>query len=190
MCKKDEKYLFLERVVLTQSTNLENPSSVIDKCISLAYKDMLTRGRHCLDTDLEKGSKEKTKLNSNRKDVLKTIIERHNYKYDREIINEFIDKTKNFGEKLSYGLAQKVVNMTFKYLYTFSEYTKLKIDFSNCDCPIDSHILKKLELAEKYDWSTLKRKDYTNLQKIIKGKIKNDPLYKKLGKLAYDFKYW
>lgn len=49
------------------------------------------------------------------------------------------------------GKTQKVVNMFFKYLYTFKD-TELfnNIEFSKCDCPVDRQIIQKINKLLKY----------------------------------------
>ena len=89
-----------------------------------------------------------------------------------------------------FGLAQKFVNMTFKYLYIYSEEINQTIDFSLCDCPLDSFIIKTLNLDTSYIWSKLTPQDYADLQKIIDNNVKEKEEYIYLGRLLYDFKYW
>ena len=48
--------------------------------------------------------------------------------------------------EFTFGQAQKVVNMFFKYLYTFKDESEINLnenDFDSCDCPVDSIILQK-----------------------------------------------
>ena len=80
--------------------------------------------------------------------------------------------------------------MTFKYLYIYSEEINQTIDFSLCDCPLDSFIIKTLNLDTSYTWSKLTSQEYTDLQKIIDNNVKEKEEYIYLGRLLYDFKYW
>jgi hypothetical protein len=94
-----------------------------------------------------------------------------------------------------YGLAQKLVNMTFKYLYIFSDYIKAEYplpDFSNCDCPLDSIILEEAGIKNCV-WSKLTPEQYIECQEKISSllkEIKLDSELEKLGNLAFDFLSW
>lgn len=46
-------------------------------------------------------------------------------------------KQENTNKVSTYGLAQKIVNMSFKYFYIFYQFLEKDyiIDFTNCDCP-------------------------------------------------------
>ena len=183
---------FLAKGTLGRTTDLKNPDDVILKCANMAYRDMLTAGRFYLSNDKNKSCTE-----------LIRILENHNYVFSRDIIDEvcalFGNDEKifrNINEEnkfvTRYGLAQKFVNMTFKLLYVFSDYTGKNIDFSKCDCPLDSIILNKLPKID-HTWSKITKEEYDRCQKAITKKLKNknlDQELKSLGKLAYDFLNW
>lgn len=182
------KIVFLEKSLLGRKTDLNNSEEVISKCIRIAYNDMLSAGRYYL-------SKDKDSLCNS----LKSILEENNYVYSHDIIEK---TTLLFGEQekigkgnryvTRYGLAQKLVNMTYKYLFVFNHYIYREIDFSKCDCPLDSAILKKLELEKKYTWSKVNKEEYSNCQKLIKEKLKNENIKElaNIGNMAYDFLTW
>ena len=188
---------FLAKGTLGRTTDLKNPDDVILKCANQAYRDMLTAGRFC---PLNGDSKE------DRCEKLVDILKKHNYAFSRDIIdeacvlfgnNEEIVPNINKPNKCAtrYGLAQKFVNMTFKLMYVFSDYTGKSIDFSKCDCPLDSIILDELndELKTQYRWSKITKEEYDGCQKAITKKLKNknlDQELESLGNLAYDFLNW
>ena len=187
---------FLAKGTLGRTTDLKNPDDVILKCANQAYRDMLTAGRFC---PLNGDNKE------DRCKKLVSILKKHNYEFSRAIIDEacvlFGDNEKiiNIKQKdkfvTRYGLAQKFVNMTFKLMYVFSDYTGKNIDFSKCDCPLDSIILDELndELKTQYRWSKIEREQYIKCQEAIAKKLENekfDQELKSLGNLAYDFLNW
>ena len=93
--------------------------------------------------------------------------------------------------EFTFGQAQKVVNMFFKYLYTFKDEQCVKLseqDFDNCDCPIDSIILDKLYKTEKYKgtvWSKIDGGQYNEIQKDIQNIVNNSTKYK--NKLDFEF---
>lgn len=125
-----------------------------------------------------------------------------------------IDKTtlKNI---LEYGKIQKVVNMYYKYIYTFSIslydnsgkeiipaiFTyDIKKDFENCDCPIDNYILDSIYKKEKKDikkvcggelpkrpiWSLMDEDTYKEISGVLNDYIKKSSMY--AIPLDYDFK--
>lgn len=167
--------------------DLENSDEYIEKCIRLAYKDMLSAGRYYVKKDINSFLYQ-----------FKNILQKANYVFSRELIDntskllsdeETIFNKKNYATR--YGLGQKVVNMTFKYFYIAREFLNIQIDFNNCDCPLDSVILKDLETTNV--WSKLNKCEYEKCQKIISDKLSEEKLTPELlslGNLAYDFLKW
>ena len=176
MCSKSYKYLFLEHSKLGQKTNINKPNEIIDKCIKLAWQDMLTAGRYY-------------NLNKNIIVKYKKILKKYLYNNPTSIIEETLNLFGN-KEKIKvtikgkpkyvtrYGLCQKLVNMTFKYFFIFSDYTKLNIDFSKCDCPLDSVILDKINYR-KTVWSKLDKNQYIECQNLIKKELTKTSLNRK-----------
>lgn len=183
---KSWKYKFLEKVLLGQNTDINNNDSVILKCINISYRDMLTAGRFYIPKDNQICNK------------FKLLLENYNYIFSHKLI---IDTAQLFGdcEKIEkgnnyvtrFGLAQKLVNMTFKYFYVFQDYINKPILFTDCHCPLDSIILNKLQL--NVVWSKCSESQYNECQNKINEKLKNISLDKELsliGNLAYDFLNW
>ena len=189
----DWKKSFLESSVLGQSTNKYCPSEVIKKCIELAYSDMMTAGRYYSASFLN--NKGGICFATNR-----AIIE-SNFVFSRKTIKDisllFCDDTIGNGNRYvtGFGLAQKLINMTFKYLYVFSDLIfvdKSIPDFSSCDCPLDSIIIKKAHIKDCV-WSKLTEQQYLECQAKITellNAISLDLELSKLGNLAYDFIKW
>ena len=108
----DWKKSFLESSVLGQSTNKCCPPEVIIKCIELAYSDMMTAGRYYSASFLNDKKEICSATNS--------AITESNFVFSRKIIKDisllFCDNT--IGNDNHYvtgfGLAQKLINMTFK----------------------------------------------------------------------------
>ena len=189
----DWKKSFLESSVLGQSTNKYCPSEVIKKCIELAYSDMMTAGRYYSASFLN--NKDEICFATNR-----AIIESH-FVFSRKTIKDisllFCDDTIGNGNRYvtGFGLAQKLINMTFKYLYVFSDLIfvdKSIPDFSSCDCPLDSIIIKKAHIKDCV-WSKLTEQQYLECQAKITellNAISLDLELSKLGNLAYNFIKW
>ena len=189
----DWKKSFLESSVLGQSTNKCCPSEVIIKCIELGYSDMMTAGRYYSASFLNDKKEICSATNS--------AITESNFVFSRKIIKDisllFCDNT--IGNDNHYvtgfGLAQKLINMTFKYLYVFSDLIfvdKAIPDFSSCDCPLDSIIIKKAHIKDCV-WSKLTEQQYLECQAKITELLNANSLdleLSRLGNLAYDFINW
>lgn len=181
------KRIFMCKSILGRKTKLTS-EEVIRKCVELAYRDMLTAGRYYISKDMDTRCK-----------GLITLLEKYQYQFSRELINETVSlfgDQETIGKGNKYvtrvGLAQKFVNMTFKYLYVFSDYTDKQINFIYCDCPLDSIILEKLPQIKQV-WSKITLDEYITCQKFIATELKKmqlDDELQKLGNMAFDFYYW
>lgn len=97
-----------------------------------------------------------------------------------EFLQKFTPVLNDYGyqgeESLKYGKAQKIVNMTFKYLYCFDDARENEEKFSKCHMPIDSYILKWYNgiSNEKYNgtWSDMDEPTYKDVQKKISDVLK------------------
>ncbi len=189
----DWKKSFLESSVLGRATNKDCPSEVLKRCIELAYSDMMTAGRYYSASFLNNKDEICSATNS--------AIKQSNFVFSRKIIEDisllFCDNTIGNGNRYvtGFGLAQKLINMTFKYLYVFSDLIfidKPIPDFSSCDCPLDSIIIKKAHIKDCV-WSKLTEQQYLECQAKIADLLKANSLdleLSKLGNLAYDFINW
>lgn len=188
----DWKKNFLESFVLGQSTDKTNSNAIQIKCVDLAYKDMMTAGRYYSNAFLH--TKDEICC------ATYQAIKHHKYAFSKDLILEisllFCDDTIGTANKYvtGFGLAQKLVNMTFKYLYIFSDLISFEFapDFSLCDCPLDSIILEKAGVA-KMVWSKLTLVEYQKCQDKIANLLKSNSLddeLSKLGNLAFDFLNW
>ena len=185
---KSHKIFFLEKAILGRKTNFKESEEVVEACINIAYRDMLTAGRFYLSNEMK-----------DRCIKFKRILEERHYCFDNKLIDDTLsifgdDEEINNGRSYvtRYGLTQKLVNMTYKYFWIFSEYIDRKIDFSNCDCPLDSIIIGELKIKTPV-WSKITKKDYEKAQDAITERLKNSNLteeLKKLGNLAFDFLNW
>lgn len=162
----DWKKSFLESSVLGQSTNKCCPSEVIIKCIELAYSDMMTAGRYYSASFLNDKKEICSATNS--------AITESNFVFSRKIIKDisllFCDNT--IGNDNHYvtgfGLAQKLINMTFKYLYVFSDLifeTKLFLIFHRVIALLTVLLLKKRILRIAFGASLLSNNIWNVKQK-------------------------
>lgn len=94
-----------------------------------------------------------------------------------------------------FGKAQKVVNMTFKYLYCLDYKPNGKnIDFSKVDIPLDDFILDfyyekvaKTKIKKNISWSNIGENDYKNIQNELKSYINKENVLKDLKPVEAEF---
>lgn len=189
-----EEYVFLIKSVLGRELNFSNDiqiDTIISACIAKADRDMLTAGCNYL----QKGKKDERRLK------MAEILKTYSYEFSRRMISDF---SKEIGKEMrepeflecAYGLAQKEVNMCYKYIYVLRRFIKdISCDFSRCDCPVDSVILDELGL--KTVWSRLTPIEYANIQNAINTRLmdaKFKPIVDKyngeLGRMVFDFAIW
>lgn len=94
------------------------------------------------------------------------------------------------GIKLTYGQAQKWINMTIKYLYLFGGYTFDSV-FDDLHIPIDNYIFDAVEKELKIDrptdaWSKLDKKEYLKYQEDIREELRK----KNISPLIWEFENW
>ena len=143
-------------------------------CIRKAYDDMMSAGRYYQIKD--KAKKCEVVL-----DCFEKHFKEHEYCFSQRLIQDVAEHV--FSEacigaqssQIAFGLAQKIVNMTFKYFYCFRDFIGWNIDFETCDCPIDRNVLDQMvkdDLLDKkernaYTWSKLSPAQYIDLQEKI-----------------------
>lgn len=113
-------------------------------------------------------------LNDNKKETKKTFDEWH-----FKICNEFIRKCSEFNVVSKYGMAQKFVNLTLKYVYCFKDSNKIDSSkFKYCHFILDGITYFSTLPKGKY----LSKKDYNGYEintpfystQIIKSKKKTN----------------
>ena len=94
----------------------------------------------------------------------------------KELTNLGYHPIVNGREKITtYGQAQKVINMAFKYLYCIEGAQKYHNIFAKCHMPLDSYTLswyrkvagKNAEIKADTKWSSLTKELYVNIQTEI-----------------------
>ncbi|MBQ8393500.1 MAG: hypothetical protein IJX51_06990 [Clostridia bacterium] len=76
--------------------------------------------------------------------------------------------------RITYGKAQKIVNMTMKQLYCFDNAHRYrKTVFQFCHIPLDSVILDFFKLGNNFVWSNLNAADYDIAQRSCKQQWKD-----------------
>ena len=130
--------------------------------------------------------------------------QKHFDEFHKSLCKQFLSALTPLCSKYSkdtptYGNAQKLINVTFKYLSCYSDYNDFADLFSFCHIPIDSQILGAFRryyrvpgvVSQQYrgtSWSLLLDSQYDNLVSAytaaLHGRIFNHPW------LAVDFYYW
>ena len=166
---------------------------IIDK---KAFRDATIAERFNTSSLIMKNGKEVKKIlyeeiRENQKEILADFDKWHN----------LICENDEFGEK--YGVWQKLINMTFKYMYCVKEYfPEFDEVWDKCHCPLDSRILEGLyyvlkaqrlngtpcdELKQKVTkWNSITPDTYKDVQnKLLFICNKNN-----ISRLEYDFIIW
>lgn len=180
--------------------------------VEKAYIDMTPRTFKSKDknkkTDIDQKEKMKV-LSALAKNIFNYINNNQKYddfdKWHNNICVEFINNFNKVLEKANreqakYGKAQKIVNMTFKYLYCFDDADEYHELFKKCHMAIDSYILSwynKNVTPEgnkiTKSWSNLEYDEYSNeyieIQDNIKNYLKNNNEYSEFPFFA-EFTIW
>lgn len=207
--KKIEK--FCEEQFSKEAQKMEKPEDILDYCIRKAWADATQRERF-------KG--QDSKIIPNKKDIqeiltsqIKSIFETETKKIksssDYNKWHNEICSIEDYGMK--YGIWQKFINMTFKYMYCFKRI-KSKFDFQYCHCPIDriiaqradtlcvvcglkqSRIMKSIAESGKVNWNEMKAEHYqevrNKIQEITENCTINNSDTRHPTELEFDFLLW
>ena len=91
---------------------------------------------------------------------------------------------------ITYGKAQKIVNMTMKYLYFFDDAHLYVNDvFNNCHMAVDEFIMKYFDgtiTRTSQNWSNFDEKSYKSYQEAIKSEC----VKKGVKPFFAEFDYW
>lgn len=112
----------------------------------------------------------------------------------------------------TYGKAQKIVNMTFKYMYCWyykyfhenmKKWEKIKYKFRFCHMTMDSYTLnwiydrtckekrKNISFTKSVKWSSLESvEDYLGIEKLAEEAIKNEKDFKGMSAIEAEFLIW
>lgn len=176
--------IFLLKALFGQNVDFSNADSIVLECIKKAYRDMLTGGRFVRASLDEKQIILILKL-LKEKDF---VFSRKDIEYVASLLNTNSPFIEYGNRKAStFGLAQKVINMTYKYFYVVHSLIPelFNINYSLCDCPIDSVVLNSINYYV-VPWTRLSKEQYLNIQAIIENKS----LQSGCNKLEYDFLVW
>lgn len=183
----------------------------LDKCISWAvdkaYGDMMPRTIKGHTEDIKKESAavltERFREYFNAPPPSEKGFESVHKEVCDVFLTSFNKAAKKIGiQEQAFGKAQKIVNMSFKYLYCMLRGEKARW-FSYCHMPLDTYTLnwfyRKEEKKEKEEgikpskketWSNLKPKQYYSMANKIRSYVKEDTQFSGLSPLEAEFIIW
>ncbi len=95
-------------------------------------------------------------------------------------------------ERGTYGKAQKIINMAFKYLRCCCDAGKYPDHFKFCHMPLDSFTLtwykRKTDDKKNYTWSKIHPEEYREIQKTIRNYLQKSE--NNLSPLELEFIVW
>ena len=162
------------------------------KCLKLALFDAL--GQYCrrekkkYKEQIDKGINDKERGFVNFKNKILKFVEDCNLVFNEDfyielveemndVLAELLDYWKKDNLDANYGILQKIVSMTLKYVYCFNIAEKDK-KFKNCYMPLDQYTLQWFKNYEKV---TAKNKN-TDYGKCIQGLRKINYAWSKIDK--------
>ena len=163
--------------------NTQKFTTNIQAVTKKAHRDVLTGRFHLPNYCSEMSNNKNSVVQSLEKLILENKQELNSTTLIDALCNEY--------PHVEFGAIQKLVNMTLKYIITINTVIPaefIRVDESNCDCPIDSKILNKLK-AENHkthtSWTKLHKTEYIQIQNEIQSLID-----KRDGNILFDFYNW
>ena len=99
--------------------------------------------------------------------------------------NDCIQLSKNILNNNLYGIAQKITNMSFKYLYCYQDMDAFKDKFEKCHLPLDKYTINWIKSLQnntvnnglkkiKNAWANIEQPLYNDIQKLVDDTLKTD----------------
>ena len=170
-----------------QSKNFSD-KELINYCLDKAWRDAIIFVRM-------RTRAEDTEILSNQ-DAIKGAI--YNSIVNREWGDDFDrwhdEVCKKEGNGMRYGVWQKFINMSFKYLYCINDQLNksLGIDFAKCHLPLDDNTLlwcRNNNITQVKAWNSIERGEYLKIRDWVKAFIQKNPNDFE-GALQLDFIVW
>jgi len=100
-----------------------------------------------------------------------------------------IENAKRILGNNKYGIAQKFINMSFKYMICFSDSDDISEKFEDCFIPLDKYTINWIRAQEnkeinkrldtiKNAWANIDEDLYKDIQNYVKEVLSNNPQYK------------
>ena len=102
--------------------------------------------------------------------------------------SECIDLSKHILNNNRYGIAQKFINMSFKYLYCYADAGNFENKFQDCHMPLDKYTIKWVKSLKDKDinkklglignaWANIDETLYNAIQKLITDTLNRNYTY-------------
>lgn len=149
----------------------------IKEAVKLAYRDMQARTikghtPQVRDACCEWLTNELIKMREKEKVAVRELQEKF-----LKILN---DKLSLRSSSQEFGKAQKVVNMSIKYLFCYEDKDQYSQLFSNAEMPLDQYTLKwycSFSNETYSSWSNLSQKQYEHIARKIKDYLEECPAF-------------
>lgn len=162
----------------------DDENDVLSYCIRLAWKDAMFYERMHKTAYNEK--------KDHKSEIIKVIryyfsdISNGDFK-DFDTWHESVCNSTDY--HMTVGIWQKLINMTFKYVYCIRKYYQAELgnfQFDQCHMPLDSNILRFFEYPDK--WNQLTYQRYSDIQKDIMRELAQGSKIK--SRIEGDFIIW
>ncbi len=143
--------------------------------------------------------REKKKYAEDKRELIKGVADRlytyfstYGADFD-ECFTDCIKLSKGILDNGRWGIAQKFVNMSFKYLYCYDGATEIEDKFEKCHMPLDKYTIKWVRSLKNKDinerlnkindaWTNLDEVLYNDVQKLIESTLSKGAEYR----ISYD----
>ena len=161
---------------------------IFETALRLGYKDAQRTFTNINQLVWEKHNDSKDQFfDSFSEEIQKIFIKKESNFSPQILFDNFTEFFQKYGYTVTYGQAQKVINMTFKYLYCLDDKKQYKEDiFDKCHMPLDSYTLqwykrhiypidknKDCKITSNDKWSGMGPKKYLAIAKDIKKHSRN-----------------
>ena len=208
LCKKVQEFVYMPRILNAKmrqviSTQDATPfEMVLSYCLRKGWSDAIARERFT----------QHSKIIANAPTIIaslrKGIVELSESVFDFESWHNSLCMSSEY--EMRYGLWQKFINMTLKYLYCFKDVPSIKgkVPWTELHCPIDSVIAEQALPIMQYhgipdtdkiiesiskngsfgvSWNNISKDEYDYVQSTVSKlcELQHIPT-----RLAFDFIYW
>ena len=206
LCKKVQEFVYMPRILNAKmrqviSTQDATPfEMVLSYCLRKGWSDAIARERFT----------QHSKIIANAPTIIaslrKGIVELSESVFDFESWHNSLCMSSEY--EMRYGLWQKFINMTLKYLYCFKDVPSIKGKVPELHCPIDSVIAEQALPIMQYhgipdtdkiiesiskngsfgvSWNNISKDEYDYVQSTVSKlcELQHIPT-----RLAFDFIYW
>ena len=187
----------------------ESFDKILGYCLSKGWNDAIIRERFITSSPIVTNAKcIIDSFGDKLKEEIKNASNSSGFVHSYDSWHNSMCSSKEYG--MRYGIWQKFINMTLKYLYCFKDVRTVPdcIPWNDLHCPIDSVIAKQLLGLMQHDcipdtrrlvesicfngeygvsWNSIAEEEYQHVQTIIANLCRRDSIP---SKLFFDYIYW